>query len=62
MATVNVLERDVRVETLEKGINPKLAQEMEDILQEAAQTSEKGQAEKVRLVYRVPFAGARYYF
>ena len=62
MTTADVLERVAQTETIESETTSKLAQEVENILEKAGQTGSEPKAERVRLAYRVPFPGVRYYF
>ncbi len=61
MAVTELLEQDVRSGITHDKQEAKLAQEMEQILEEAEQREAAEVVEPTGWGYRVPFAGVRYY-
>lgn len=58
MVAVNVLEQ--KAATAE--VNPKIAEEIADIVEESERTEHTNRTDTPHLFYSVPFAGVRYYY
>ena len=61
MAVTELLERDVQSGITHEDPEAKLAQEVEQVLEEAEQMQAAQVVEPAGWGYRVPFAGVRYY-
>ena len=61
MATVKLLDKSEQPELAANEMDSKLAQQMQNILEEAKLPQEPKQPEARQWHYQVPFAGVRYY-
>ena len=61
MAAMEILERNEQSDIAVEALSPRIAQDVENVLEEAELAREKEQPETCRLYYQVGGAGVRYY-